>query len=134
ELVYSGKDNIIVVSSNTNGVSSKNGQLRMPYYTVDRGATWHPVTLPTPWTQANVALIHQAYYLNRQILVADATQLGRFYFLVYASDTTFAGVYRTDDGGVTWTRTSAIPGAQGPSIWAWNAHLKSPVTGHLWMT
>jgi hypothetical protein len=134
ELAYSGKDNIIVVSSNTNNVSSENGQLRMPYYTLDRGATWKPVTLPTPWTASNVALVHQAYYLNRQILVADATTLQRFYFLVYASDASFSGVYRTDDGGVTWARTSPIPGAQDPSIWAWNAHLKSPVAGHLWMT
>jgi hypothetical protein len=134
ELAYSGQDNVIVVSSNTNGVSSKNGQLRMPYYTLDRGATWHPVTLPTAWTAANVALVHQAYYLNRQILVADATTLGRFYFLVYATDTSFGGVYRTDDGGATWTRTAPIPTTPDPTIWQWNAHLKSPVTNHLWMT
>jgi hypothetical protein len=134
ELAFSGKDDIIVVSSNTNGVSSTNGQLRMPYYTLDRGATWKPVTLPTAWTASNVALVHQAYYLNRQIVVADATQLLRFYFLVVANDASFAGVYRTDDGGVTWTRTSPLPDAEGPSLWGYNAHIKSPVTGHLWMT
>ena len=132
--VLGPRTNIIVVSSNTNGVSSTNGQLRMPYYTLDRGATWHPVTLPTAWTQANVALVHQAYYLNRQILVADAATPARFYFLVYASDASFAGVYRTDDGGVTWTQTSPLPPTPDPSIWQWNAHLKSPVQGHLWMT
>jgi hypothetical protein len=134
ELAYSGDDNIIIVSSNTNGVSSVNGQLRMPYYTLDRGATWKPVTLPTAWTATNVANVHFAYYLNRQILVADASKLGRFYFFVQASDPTFAGVYRTDDGGVTWTRTSGIPGTQNSGIWTYNAHIKSPVTNHLWMT
>jgi len=134
ELAYSGQDNIIVVSSNTNGASTTNGQLRMPYYTLDRGATWHPVTLPTAWTPANVSLVHFAYYLNRQILVADAATLARFYFLVYASDPTFSGVYRTDDGGVTWTLTSPLPPTSDPSIWQFNAHLKSPVQDHVWMT
>jgi hypothetical protein len=134
ELAASTKENLIVVSSNTNGTSSVNGQLRMPYYTKDRGVTWSPVTLPTPWTAANVANVHFAYYLNREILVADASQAGRFYFLVYATDATFAGVYRTDDGGMTWTQTSPIPGMQDPGIWMFNAHIKSPVTNHLWMT
>jgi hypothetical protein len=132
-LAYSGQDNIVIVSSNTNGTYGAT-QLRMPYYTLDRGKTWHPVTLPTAWTQANVSLVHFAYYLNRQILVADATTLLRFYFLVYASDATFAGVYRTDDGGVTWTRTSPIPPSADAGIWQYNAHLKSPVPDHLWMT
>ncbi len=132
ELAMSSKDNLVVVSSNTNGLSSSNGQLRMPWYTKDGGVTWKPVTLPTPWTAANVANVHFAYYLNRQILVADASQIGRFYFLVYATDPAFAGVYRTDDGGDTWTRTSALPGA--PALWNYNTHIKSPVSGHLWMT
>ncbi len=137
ELAYSGQDNIIIVSSGTGSASTRNGQLRMPYYTLDRGATWHPVTLPTPWTQANLAWLHSAYYFNRQILVADATQLQRFYFLVVADpqgDASFPGVYRTDDGGVTWAQTAPIPGTQGASLWQYNAHLKSPVTNHLWMT
>ena len=128
ELAYSGEDNIVVVSSNTNGVSSVNGQLRMPYYTLDRGATWKPVTLPTAWTQTNVSKVHSASYLNRQILVADDSQLARFYFLVEADDSNFRGIYRTDDGGATWTRTSPIPGTQDYGIWQYNAHLKSPVT------
>jgi photosystem II stability/assembly factor-like uncharacterized protein len=131
-VAYSGVDNIIVVSSNTNGSS---GTLRVPYYTLDRGASWHPVTLPTPWTQATVAGVHMAYYLNREILVADPSKLGRFYFLVYADDASFRGVYRTDDGGVTWTRTfAALPGTQNAATWAWNAHLESPMTNHLWMS
>jgi hypothetical protein len=106
----------------------------MPYYTLDGGATWKPVTLPTPWSAANVANVHAAYYYNRQIVVADATQLKRFYFLVAANDASFAGVYRTDDGGVTWTRTAPIPNGGGVDLWGYNAHIKSPVTGELWMT
>jgi hypothetical protein len=130
-LAYSGKDNIIVVSSNTNNTS---GPMRMPYYTLDRGATWNAVNLPTPWTYANLADVHFAYYLARQILVADPAKLGRFYFFVHAEDPTFAGLYRTDDGGATWTQAFAgSPGPQNAGTWQWNAHLESPVTNHVWL-
>src|SRR5262249_7222942 len=109
--------------------------LMMPYYTLDRGASWHPVTLPTPWTYSNQSAVHLAYYLNREILVADRSKLGRFYFLVQADDPSFRGVYRTDDGGVTWSRVFAgLPGAQFYGSWTWNAHIESPVTNHLWMS
>jgi hypothetical protein len=131
KLAYSSKDNIIVVSSNTNNTS---GPLKMPYYTLDRGATWAPVTLPTPWTYQNIAAVHMAYYLSREILVADHAMLGRFYFYVHADDANFRGVYRTDDGGVTWMQVfKGSPGTQWTGTWAYNAHLESPVTNHLWM-
>ncbi len=131
-VAYSGKDNIIVVSSDTNNTS---GDMRMPYYTIDRGQSWHPVTLPTAaWTYDNLAGIHAAYYLAREILVADATQLQRFYFMVYANDDTFAGIYSTDDGGATWTRKSGLPTNEFVGNWNWNVHTVSPVTNHLWMT
>lgn len=127
-VAYSGIDNIIVVSSNTNS------GLRQPYYTKDRGATWKPVTLPTPWTAANAANIHFAYYLNREILVADSSTIGRFYFMLQADDANFRGVYVTDDGGDTWTQASkGLPGAQDNGSWTYNAHIESPVTNHLWM-
>ncbi len=131
-VAYSGKDNIVIVSSNTNNTT---GPLRMPYYTQDRGATWKPVTLPTPWTYANLAGVHFAYYLNRQILVADHSTLGRFYFYVHATDATFRGVYRSEDGGATWAQTFVgSPGTQDPSTWMYNAHIESPVANHLWMS
>jgi hypothetical protein len=127
-VAYSGKDNIIIVSSNTNNAT---GSPRMPYYTLDRGATWKPVTLPTgAWTLANIAQLHFAYYLNREILVADHATLGRFYFLVMSPDASIRGVYATSDGGATWTLTHTdLP----TGFWGFNAHLESPVANHLWM-
>jgi hypothetical protein len=131
-VAYSGQDDVVVVSSNTNNTS---GPLRMPYYTKDRGATWNPVTLPTPWTYANLAGVHFAYYLSRQILVADHAMLGRYYFYVHATDATFRGVYRSDDGGATWTQTFVgSPGTQDPGTWLYNAQIESPVANHLWMS
>lgn len=133
-VAYSGKDNIILTSSNTRGQSAP----RVPYYTLDRGKTWHEVTLPTEaWTVDNAAAIHSAWYLDREILVADAEQLGRFYFLVYSDDdATIRGLYTTDDGGVTWTLAHQdLPGQPGPMYfgdWNWNVHLESPKKGHLW--
>jgi hypothetical protein len=127
-VAYSGRDNIIIVSSDTTT------GLKIPYYTLDRGASWQPVTLPTAWTSANIANVHRAYYLDRHIIVADPTMLGRFYLFVYADDASFRGLYRTDDGGVTWTRVFAgTPGTQYAGIWEWNTHMASPVSGHVWL-
>ena len=130
----SGVDNIIVVSSDTNNVS---GTMRMPYYTKDRGKTWKPVTLPTAWTFANLSGVHFAYYLNREILVADKSKLGRFYFLVQADDAFFRGVLSTDDGGGDDGNASLVRAARRKNNGSWDVQcgddIESPVTNHLYM-
>ena len=100
-------------------VPSSNGA---PYYTTDGGATWVKAAIPgTPtWDYA--------YYLNRHIVVADRVTARTFY--IY---NTPKGLFRSSDGGATWT--SVFPHEIAP--WSgFNATLKSVPgrSGHLFFT
>ena len=65
-----------------------------PYYTKDGGATWAPVVLPdvSDWHD-----FHFAYYLDKTTVTADRVLPNTFYMY-------YNGVYKTTDGGDTWTK------------------------------
>ena len=67
-----------------------------PYYTVNGGVSWSPVNLPgvTDWSGFD-----WAYYFNAQTVTADRVLTNTFY-IYYAGQ----GVYKTTDGGATWTQ------------------------------
>ena len=69
-----------------------------PYYTLDGGQTWNAVALPgvTDWSEFDYA-----YYLDRRTVTADRVLSNTFY--MYYLGPTNTGVYRSTDGGVTWT-------------------------------
>ena len=66
-----------------------------PYYTLNGGETWNPITLPgvTSWSGFD-----WAYYLNTRTVTADRVLPNTFY-LYYAG----YGVYESTNGGVSWT-------------------------------
>jgi Bacterial Ig-like domain/Bacterial Ig domain len=70
-----------------------------PYYTQDGGVTWNPVTLPgvTDWNS-----FHWAYYLDKTTVTADRVLPNTFYMYYVGNDD--SGVYKTTDGGTTWTK------------------------------
>jgi photosystem II stability/assembly factor-like uncharacterized protein len=89
-----------------------------PYYTKDGGVTWNPISLPgvTDWKG-----FHFAYYLDKTTVTADRVLPNTFYLY-------YNGVYKSTDGGATWTevhagqisassnfnsRTEAVPGEAG---------------------
>ncbi len=105
-------------------VPSNNGT---PYYTADGGATWTQATFPGAPTTGQTGW-GWAYYLNRHIVAADRVAEGTFY--IYNA---IKGLYRSSDGGATWTL--AYPHEIAPYSGA-NAKLKAVPgqRGHLFFT
>jgi photosystem II stability/assembly factor-like uncharacterized protein len=81
-----------------------------PYYTLDGGKSWSPISLPgvTSWSGFD-----WAYYLNTRTVTADRVQANTFYLY-------YNGVYKTTNGGRDWTQVS---GSLEP--WAFNLSLQS---------
>ena len=90
---------------------SNNGQ---PYYTRDGGATWLPAEVPGVPASGDTGWGF-AYYLNRHIVAADRVTAGTFYLY-----NTPRGLYRSTDGGASWT---LIHGGEIAPWSAFNAEL-----------
>ncbi|MGG5891088.1 WD40/YVTN/BNR-like repeat-containing protein [Falsiroseomonas sp. HC035] len=77
---------------------------RAPFYTRDRGASWHRVIFPgevLPDTGS-----HAVYSYHRKTLAADPVQPGTFY-LVHTGEganAALAGLWVTRDAGASWVR------------------------------
>lgn len=84
--------------SNLVWVPSNNGQ---PYYTRDGGATWLPAEVPGAPTSGETGWGF-AFFLYRHIVAADRVTPGTFYLY-----NTPRGLYRSSDGGVSWTLVHA---------------------------
>ncbi len=89
----------IAVSTSNNMVwlPSNNGN---PYVTTNRGVSWQQIALPGIPTSGSTGW-GWAYYLNRHVVVADKVTPGTFYLYNYLAS---GGVYRSTDGGLTWTK------------------------------
>ena len=73
-----------------------------PQYTKDGGLTWQPVVLPgvTDWSTFDYA-----YYLDKRTVTADRVLPDTFYlYYVSTSNPTADGVFKSTDGGATWTK------------------------------
>lgn len=98
---------------------------RAPFYTKDRGATWRRVEFAgevLPFTGS-----FQLYFYDRRTIAADRVLPGRFY--LYHSgegaNARLAGLWRTDNGGDSWTKV--FEGPIGPAS-MYSAKLR-PVPG-----
>ena len=106
-LTYLGGN--IAVSTKLNWVYVPTNRGR-PQYTLDGGATWTYCTFNATYDAAQG--FHGADYLKRVCVVADKANAGTFYIECYgdentadtARDIAMRGVWKTTNGGVTWTR------------------------------
>jgi photosystem II stability/assembly factor-like uncharacterized protein len=77
---------------------------RQPFYTKDRGRSWRPVVLQGEVGPNTGSHVH--YHLPRKTLTADRVRSGVFYYY-HAGDPPnqqLLGLWRTEDGGETWTK------------------------------
>jgi hypothetical protein len=91
-----------------------------PQYTKDGGLTWKPVVLPgvTDWSTFDYA-----YYLDRRTVTADRVLPDTFYlYYVSTSDPTANGVYKSSNGGDTWTK---VFNGQIGDWTVWNARIEA---------
>jgi hypothetical protein len=95
-----GFGNIAVNSGDTQNIVWQPSLNKAAFFTKNRGQTWTQVVLPG--TPANEPGSHFAFYLRRQVLVADRVTPGVFYLYHSAK-----GLYKTINGGTTWTPVSS---------------------------
>lgn len=95
---------IAVAANDTNNIIWAPAFNRSPFYTKDRGRSWHRVALPgevLPLTGSFSEL-----YLARKSLIADRVLPNSFYLMHSGTDRNAAltGLWRTTDGGASWSR------------------------------
>jgi len=103
----------IAASSPTNIIWAPAGG-EDPYYTLNGGVTWNPITLPgvSSWSSFDTE-----YYYDTRTVTADRVLPNTFY-LYYAGQ----GVFETTNGGATWAKV--FSGSISPSS-IYNAELES---------
>ena len=77
---------------------------QQPYYTLDGGTTWNPITLPgvSSWSGFD-----WAYYLDTRTVTADRVLANTFYLYNYQY-----GLFESTNGGVNWTEVHNGPISQ----------------------
>jgi photosystem II stability/assembly factor-like uncharacterized protein len=95
---------------------------KRPEYTKDGGKSWKPITLPGI---TDYSVIDKSpNYVSRRVITADRVNPGTFYLFVLDH-----GIYRTTDGGDTWTQQSDYTAFSADHWWYWNVSMKA-VPGH----
>ncbi len=94
----------IAVASSTDIVVLPS-QNSVPYYTLDGGNTWNPISISGVPTSGETGWGYSEY-IDREIVAADRVNIGTFYAYNYGPTgyPSAAGVYKSTNGGVSWTQ------------------------------
>ncbi|MFZ0204667.1 MAG: hypothetical protein WAL59_00820, partial [Roseiarcus sp.] len=90
---------------------------KQPYYTLNGGSTWSPITLPGVSTWKG---FHWAYYLDQRSVTADRVLANTFY-LYYPGQ----GVFETTNGGQSWTNVHPRYIESNSSFAGYNSSIQS---------
>ena len=92
-------------------------QGNQPYYTLNGGTTWSPITLPgvTSWSGFD-----WAYYLDQRSVTADRVLANTFYLYDPGQ-----GVFETTNGGSSWTKVYSGYIESNSSMAGYNSSIQS---------
>ena len=88
-----------IAASTPNNIIFASANGTQPYYTLDGGNTWNPITLPgvSSWSS-----FMGAYFDDTRVITADRVLANTFYLLYNG-----IGIFETTNGGVTWTEVNS---------------------------
>ncbi|MGB9115097.1 peptidoglycan-binding protein [Bradyrhizobium sp.] len=114
----------IAASTPSNIIFDGAGQ--QPYYTLDGGNTWNAVNLPGVSSYGSLVGAFQ----DAQVIAADRVLANTFYLLDRGT-----GLFKTTDGGATWTLVNTSVNTLDPSYLTGSAKFESTpgVAGDLWL-
>ncbi len=126
----------LAVSTTTNWVWMSNAN-QAGYYTTNGGTSWTKLSFPSPFVDDTSSQgwggFDAQLYLDRHIVCADRVTTGTFY--AYHNGETSPSVFKTTNGGATWTRVYSSR-LTTYSMDYWNGKLKAVPgkAGHLFWT
>lgn len=101
---------------------------RYAYRSTDRGRSWTPLALPGASASEGERL-HCGYNCRKRVLAVDGADDRTVYLYFYTH-----GVYRSTDGGGTWSLVSANPFDGGDMYWQTKLRSVPGRAGHLFLT
>jgi hypothetical protein len=101
---------------------------RYAYRSTDRGATWTPLSLPGD-SGANSSNLHCGFNCGKHILAIDGADPNTIYLYFYTR-----GLYRSSDGGATWTLATSNTFDGGNMYWQTKLRSVPGKAGHLFLT
>jgi photosystem II stability/assembly factor-like uncharacterized protein len=102
------------------------GAGNQPYYTLDGGNSWNPITLPGVSSWSNFV----GAFSDTRVITADRVLSNTFYLLDRG-----VGIFKTTNGGVSWTLVNTSVNTLAPSYVLGSPKLESTPgqAGDLWL-
>ena len=127
-----GGGRVAVSSTNPNQmVWMPLGTTTVPHYSNDRGVTWTPCSGLPANVNCMISKSNPSYLLNQ--LASDRVD-GSFYIWHLYDASSYKRIYKSTDGGATWTNVGSVPYVNNYTNNVWRCQIvAAPAAGHVWM-